>query len=62
MFLLLSTWYDKIFAKNYWQKIKIKRNQVLRAPSSVGRYNSMRADEGINRWSLRPRKKKMCVP
>ena len=30
----------------YLQKCKKKRDQLLRTPSSVGRYNSTRVDEG----------------
>ena len=37
-------------------KIKSHRNQLLKAPSSVGRHNSMRVGEGRNFWSL-PAKK-----
>ena len=33
-------------------KIKHRSNQLLRAPSSVGRRNSMRVDEGRKGWSL----------
>ena len=33
-------------------KMKNQRNELLRTPSSMGRQNSMRVDEGRNSWNL----------